>query len=131
MLSGDTNHNKTQFSWYPVAMLRGVLQRAAVAIVLMGALLAPFGTCLQRMHKAAHSCCSHASESRKTAQTNCCVASAPLPAVVVAPNLPGSAPMTAAQEFIFLDEFSSRSEFPSLAVIPPHSPPTVAFNFRI
>jgi hypothetical protein len=130
-LSGDTNHNKTQLLWYPVAMLRGVFQRAAVAIVLMGSMLTPFGNCLQRTHKTAHSCCSHASESHKTAQTNCCVASAPLSAVVVAPNLPGSAPMTAAQEFISLVEFSSRSEFPSLALIPPHSPPTGAFNLRI
>ena len=128
---GDLHHRKQEFPWYAETMLRGVFQRAAVAIVLMGSLLAPFGTCLQRTHKAAHSCCSHASESRKTAQTNCCIASAPLPAVVVAPNLPGSAPMTVAQEFISLDEFSSRSEFPILAVIPPHSPPTGAFNLRI
>jgi len=112
-------------------MLRGVFQRAAVAIVLMGALLAPFGTCMQRTHMGAHSCCSHASESRKTAQSNCCVASASLPAVVVAPNLPVSAPMTFAQEFISLDEFSSRNEFSILAVIPPHSPTTGAFNLRI
>ena len=112
-------------------MLRGVFQRAAVAIVLMGSLLAPFGNCLQRTHKTAHGCCAPASESNKTAQTNCCTASAPLPAVVVAPNLPGSAPMTVAQELISLDEFCSRSEFPRFAVIPPHSPPTGAFNLRI
>jgi hypothetical protein len=112
-------------------MLRGVFQRAAVAIVLMGLLLAPFGTCLQPAHKTAHGCCAPASESGKAAQTNCCTASAPLPAVVVAANLPGSAPMTVAQEFISLDEFSTRSEFPRLAVIPPHSPPAGAFNLRI
>src|ERR1035438_1130182 len=103
-------------------MLRGVYQRAAVAIVLMGSLLAPFGTCLQPTLKAAHSCCSHASRSNQSVRTNCCTASAPLPAVVVAANLPGSAPMAVAQEFISLDEFSSRSEFPRLTVIPPHSP---------
>jgi hypothetical protein len=112
-------------------MRNGVFQRAAVAIVLMGAMLAPFGICLQPTHKAAHSCCSQASKSSQSVRTNCCTASAPLPAVVVAPNLPGSAPMTVAQEFISLDEFSSRSEFPILAVIPPHSSPTGAFNLRI
>ena len=63
-------------------MRKGVFQRAAVAIVLMGSLLAPFGTCLQPAHKALHGCCAPASESGKTAQTNCCTASAPLPAVV-------------------------------------------------
>jgi hypothetical protein len=112
-------------------MLSGVYKRAAVAIVLMSSLLAPFGTCLQPAHKTAHSCCAPASESGKTAQTNCCTASAPLPAVVVATNLPGSAPMTVAQEFISLDEFSSRSEFPRFAVIPSHSPPPGAFILRI
>jgi hypothetical protein len=112
-------------------MLRGGFRRAAVAIVLMGSLLAPFGICLQPAQKSAHSCCSHTSKSNQSVRTNCCIASAPLPALVVATNLPGSAPMTIAQEFISLDEFSSRSEFPILAVIPPHSPPTGAFIFRI
>jgi hypothetical protein len=112
-------------------MLRGDFQRAAVAIVLMGSLLAPFGTCLQPAQKAAHSCCSHASRSNQSVRTNCCTASAPLPAVVVAATLPGSAPMTVAREFISLDEFSSRSEFPRFAVIPPHSPPMGAFILRI
>jgi hypothetical protein len=130
-LYGDINHNQTQFSWYPVAMLRGVFQRAVMAIVLMGSLLAPFGNCLQQTHKAAHSCCSQASESRNIAQPNCCIARAPLTAVLVATNLPGSAPMTVTQDFISTDELSLPSQFPILAVIPPHSPPTGAFNLRI
>jgi hypothetical protein len=112
-------------------MLQGVFQRAAVAILLMGSLLAPSGICLQPAHKAAHSCCSHASKSHQSVKTNCCTASAPLPAVVVAPNLPGSAPMTVAQEFVSSDELSVQSELTRLAVIPPLSPPTGAFNLRI
>jgi hypothetical protein len=112
-------------------MLRGAFQRAAVAIVLMATSLAPFGTCLQMKHKAAHSCCAPAADSSKTVQANCCTASAPLPAIVVAPNLPASAPMTVAQEFIASDELSSRREFPDFTVIPPHSPPPGAFNLRI
>jgi hypothetical protein len=111
--------------------LIGVFQRAAVAIVLMGSLLAPFGSCLQRTHNTRHGCCAPASESNKTADTNCCAASAPLPAIVVAPSLPGSAPMTVAPEFVSLDEFSSRSEFHVLALTPPQSPPTSAFILRI
>src|ERR1039458_7246375 len=112
-------------------MLYGVFQRAAVAILSMALLIAPFGTCLLRTHKTAHCCCSHASESNQTVRTNCCTASAPLQAVVVTPSLPGSAPMTATREFISLDELSSRSGFPGLAVISPHSPPVGAFNLRI
>src|ERR1017187_3407803 len=112
-------------------MLRGVFQRAAVAILLMGSLLAPSGICLQPAHKAAHSCCLHASKSHQSVRTNCCTASAPLPAIVVAPNLPGSAPMTVVRAFVSLNESASSSEFSVLSVIPPHSPPRGAFNLRI
>jgi hypothetical protein len=102
-----------------------------MAIVLMGSLLAPFGTCQQQTHKTAHSCCSQASQPSKTAQANCCVASAPLPAVVVAPNLPGSISIKVAQEFLSSDQLSSPSDFRVLAVTPPQSPPTGAFILRI
>lgn len=112
-------------------MLQGVFQRSAVTIVLMGALLAPFGICLQPMHKAAHSCCSHASESNQSAQTNCCTASTPLSAVVVAPLLSGSASLIVVRAFVPLGEPDSSSEFPVLSVIPLHSPPVGAFNLRI
>src|ERR1035437_2950373 len=113
------------------SMLSGVFQRAAVAILLMGSLLAPLGTCLQRTHKTGHSCCSHASESSKTARTNCCTASTPLPAVVAAPDLLGPAPLTVAQEFISSNEPSLSGELSISAVIPPQSPPAGAFNLRI
>jgi hypothetical protein len=112
-------------------MLRGVFQRAAVAIVLMGGLLAPNGICLERTHKSAHSCCAPAPGSSKIVQTDCCTARAPLPAVLVAPDLPVSASMSAAVDFIPVLEFSSRDGFPAAAVIPPLSPPTGAFNLRI
>jgi len=112
-------------------MLRGAFQRAAVAIVLMATSFAPFGTCLQMKHKAAHSCCAPASQSNKTIQANCCAAIAPQPAIVVAPNLPASAPMTVGQEFIASDTVSSLREFSAFAAIPPHSPPPGAFNLRI
>lgn len=112
-------------------MLIGVYQRAAVAIVLMGTMLAPIGICLQPTHKAAHSCCSHPSKSNQSVRTNCCTASAPLPAVVVTPKLSGVAPMTVARAFVSLNEPVSLSEFPVLSVIPPQSPPTGAFILRI
>jgi hypothetical protein len=117
--------------WYTAPMRRGLFQRAAVAIVLMGSLLAPLGICLQPAQKAAHSCCAHASRSSQSVKTNCCTASAPLPAIVVAVNLPGPAPMTIAQEFISLDEFSMQRELPRATVTPPHSPPPGAFVLRI
>jgi len=112
-------------------MRSGVFQRAAVAILLMGTLLVPMGICLQRTQNTAHSCCSHPSEPAKTAQKNCCIASAPLPAVVVTPDLPDAASIMVAQEFVSSDEPSFSSEFQRLSVIPPQSPPTGAFILRI
>jgi hypothetical protein len=112
-------------------MLKGSFQRAAMAILLMGTLLAPFGTCQQWMHKPAHSCCVPASAPGNTARTNCCKTSDPLPAAIVAPSLPRTASFTVAQQFAPSNEFSLPSEFPTLAVIPPHSPPSGAFILRI
>lgn len=128
---GDANHRGTLVPWYAVCMLRGVFQRAAVAIVLMGGLLAPNGICLQPTPHPAHSCCAPAPESTQFAQTECCTARAPLPAVVVAPDVPAPAPMSVAVNFVPVLEFSSRDGFPSAAIIPHLSPPTGAFNLRI
>src|SRR5208283_2683232 len=112
-------------------MLRGVFQRAAVAIVVMGGLLAPNGICLQRAHKSAHSCCAPAPGSCKTVQADCCTTRAPLPAVVVAPRLSAPVSMSGAPEFVPATELSSPGELLAVAVIPPLSPPTSAFNLRI
>src|ERR1039458_382494 len=108
-------------------MRRGIFQRAAVTIVLMGSLLAPNGICQQQAHKTAHDCCAPASESNQTAQTDCCKASAPLPAVIVAPSLSGPAQLSVVQVFLSSDELSSPRELPAMAVIPPLSPPAGAF----
>jgi len=112
-------------------MWKGVFQRATMAIVLIGALLAPLGTCLPLTHKAAHSCCSRASEPSKSVKNNCCTASAPLPAIVIARNLSGSIAATPAREFVSSDELASTNELPKLLLILPHSPPAGAFILRI
>jgi hypothetical protein len=112
-------------------MLRGVFQRAAVAILLMGGLLAPNGICLGRTYHAAHSCCAPAPESSKTVQADCCTARAPLSAIVVAPNLSGPVAMAVAQVFVPTTELSSPGHLLAAAVIPPQSPHTGAFSLRI
>lgn len=111
-------------------MSHGVLQRAAVAILLMGTLVAPSGICQQQTHKAAHDCCASASQSSASVQNDCCTARTNLPAVVV-PDRSGPAPLTVAHEFIGADKPSLASVFPALAVIPPPSPPTGASILRI
>jgi hypothetical protein len=112
-------------------MLEGSFLRATLAILLMASMLVPLGTCLQRIHKSAHSCCTSASVLDNPAQTNCCSARAPLPAVVVAPTLPAQASVDVEPEFIATSETTSAAAFSASALIPPHSPPPGAFILRI
>jgi len=117
------------------SMLKGVFQRAAVAILVMGSLVVPSGICLQQTHKAthkaAHSCCLPASESGKSATTNCCLAHATLPAIVVVSLLPNAVPPVAAHPFVAAISTSSSGALAALALVPPKSPPTGAFSLRI
>jgi hypothetical protein len=110
-------------------MLRGFLGRATVAIVLMGALLAPLGVCMHAPHRAAHSCC--APPASKTVQADCCTVRIPQPGIVVAPGLPNPAPVALAPEFALSNLPLFPREFEPVAIISPHSPPGGAFNLRI
>jgi len=128
---GDPRHRETSLLCYAQSMLRGVFQRAAVATLLMGAMLAPLGICLQPAQKMAHSCCAAASNGHSTLHRDCCTARAPLPAVVVAPNPPVSAAVTVASARVSANEASLPGDLPPLAIVPPQSPPTGAFILRI
>jgi hypothetical protein len=109
----------------------GIFQRVGLTVLLIGAMLMPFGTCPQMKHTTAHSCCAPASETGKTIKANCCVVREQQPAVVVVPSLPNSAPMAAAPELISTNVHSSSREVSVAVFIPPLSPPTGAFNLRI
>lgn len=102
-----------------------------MAIVLMGTMLAPFGTCLPGTLKSAHSCCKPASTPDNSAQTNCCTASTALPAVVVAQIIPAAAPLAVEPGFIFTNEISSAGAVSIPAIIPPQSSPPGGSILRI
>jgi len=112
-------------------MRSGFFQRAAVAILLMGALLAPFGVCLQPAQRTAHSCCSHASQPGNSARQNCCIVREQPPASVATPASTGTAPVILARAFFAASEISSPREVPAPAIVPPHSPPLRASILRI
>jgi hypothetical protein len=112
-------------------MRSGFPQRAAVAIVLMGALLAPFGVCLQRTQHTAHSCCAHASQTGRIAKPDCCTLREQSPTVPVAPASAGSAPMILVRAFFSTSELSSPREVLAAFIIPQHSPPGRASILRI
>jgi hypothetical protein len=112
-------------------MLLGMFQRATVAILLIGTLVAPAEICLQHAHKTGHACCISMSEPGATIHSNCCAVRPTLPAVVVAPAVTSSVTFSGAQEFISSSELSTPSELTVSAVIPPQSPPTGASILRI
>jgi hypothetical protein len=112
-------------------MRSGFYQRAAVAIFLMGALLAPFGMCLQPAPGAAHRCCQHARQKGNTAKQDCCIVRSETPAAIVAPAPTGSAPVVIERAFFAAGEISSPREVPAAALVPTHAPPGRTSILRI
>ncbi len=112
-------------------MKAGIFQRASLAIVLIGTMLMPFGTCLTVQHKTEHSCCAPAPDAGKSVQRNCCVVRDQLPAVVVATALPNTAAVAATPAADPHDVPIAPSESLIAVFIPPLSPPPGAFNLRI
>jgi len=111
-------------------MLQNSFQRAAMAILLIGLMIAPLGMCLQQSPKGAHSCCIHP-ESPHSLRANCCVFGTQLPATLVAPKQPGASPSHGVDKNAAYVETPSSGERPVVVVIPPLSPPTGAFILRI
>ena len=112
-------------------MLQGVFQRAVVAILLIGALVAPAQICLQHANKTGHACCAARSERGANLHSDCCLVRPTLPAVVVPPAVSASVAAPVTQEFVYSNGLSLPSEITVSAVIPPKSPPTGASILRI
>lgn len=110
-------------------MLRGSFQRAAMATLLTGLMIAPLGACLEQSTKDAHSCCMQP-ESSHSLRTNCCAVRTQLPATLAATTLPGANPSEAAHAYVVRMEAPATDKHPAVAVIPPLSPPTGAFILR-
>lgn len=128
---GDTDHRENSLPWYAEYMLRGSFQRAAMAILLIGLMIAPICVCLQQPHKSAHSCCMRQSESSPSLRADCCVVKAQLPATVVAPTLPGAQPLVLVEHIEALMAIPSMGHHAPAIAIPPLSPPPGAFILRI
>jgi len=111
-------------------MLRGTFQRAAMAIVLIGLMLAPLGFCLQRSTKDKHSCCMKQAAAH-ILRSDCCVVRTPLPATLARPTLPSASPSAAVYEYGACVKVAAPDEHPAIAPIPTLSPPPGAFPLRI
>ena len=112
-------------------MLRGISQRTAVAITLIGVVLLLSGmSLLPAPRSTAHSCCLHMSMPCGSSQASCCTAGPQIPPAAVTPAFPGLASIEVVQGFaLAIDRPASRDAVVT-AVIPSQSPPG-AFSLRI
>ena len=112
-------------------MLRGISQRTAVAVALMGVLLFSVGTCVLPAQHATHSCCSQMSMPCAPAKTNCCTASPQAPPAVVTAVFSGFTQMAATLVSLPASDSSVSRVGAIAAVLPSQSPPPGIFNLRI
>jgi hypothetical protein len=112
-------------------MLRGIGQRTAVAVTLMGVLLLSVGTCVLPAQHATHSCCMHMSMPCKSLSASCCTAGPQAPPATVTPIVTGFASMDVAQVFLPARDSSLSREAVGAPIMPPQSPPTGNFILRI
>ena len=111
-------------------MLRIHFQRAAIAILLVGMMIAPLGICLQPSPNKAHDCCMQM-EALPSLHTDCCVVRTQLPAILSAPTLADAVASSTMQGIPVRVETTASGERPPVTIIPPLSPPTGAFILRI
>jgi hypothetical protein len=112
-------------------MLRGVNQRTAIAITLMGVLLLSIGTCVIPAQSAAHSCCSHMGMPCPSVNAGCCAASPGTPTAVVTPAFPGLAPIDIAADFLPAGDSSVSRDAMIASILPSQSPPPGIYILRI
>jgi hypothetical protein len=111
-------------------MVRVSFQRVAIAVLLVGLMIAPFGICLQPSHNDGHSCCMQP-ETSHSLDANCCVVRTHLPAILSAPTMQAASLNAVGHEYGVVVEATIADEHTAVSVIPPHSPQTGAFILRI
>jgi hypothetical protein len=112
-------------------MLRGISQRTAVAITLMGVLLLSVGTCLVPAQHATHGCCMHVGMRCPGDKADCCKAGPPVPLATVTPLFAGFASTDMAEVFLSANNSFTLRGVAIAPAIPAQSPPAGTFSLRI
>ena len=113
-------------------MLRGISQRTAVVITLIGVVLLSSGMwVLPASHSTTHSCCLQMGMPCDSSQASCCTAGPQIPPAAVTPAFLGLASVDAVQGFpLAMDRPATRNAVTTV-VAPSQSPPSGAFSLRI
>jgi hypothetical protein len=112
-------------------MLRGISQRTAVAITLLGVLLLSVGTCVLPTQQATHRCCMQMSMPCESVNASCCTARPQVPPATVTPAFAGFASLDVAAEFLPANDSSLSREVVIALVAPSQSPPPGISILRI
>jgi len=112
-------------------MLRGLSQRTAIAVALMGVLLFSVGACVLPAQHATHSCCQYMSMPCAPANASCCTAGPQTPPAVVTATFSGTTQMAAAHVTLLAGDRSISRVGVIATVLPSQSPPPGIFNLRI
>jgi hypothetical protein len=111
-------------------MLRGISQRTAIAITLMGVLLLSVGTCVVPAQPATHRCCMHMSMPCED-KADCCKVSPQIPPATVTPLFSGFASINVTEGFLAARDSSMSRGDVIAPVVPSQSPPPGVFILRI
>jgi hypothetical protein len=111
--------------------MQSFFQRAAVVIMLIASLLAPYGRCQSPGRTISHECCVQDAAPKTSVTANCCIVRSQLPAVVGERRALGPAVMPIAAECVPSREpailFHANAAIPAAH----HSPPPGASVLRI
>jgi hypothetical protein len=111
-------------------MLRGIGQRTAVAITLVGVLLLSVATCVLPAQPTTHRCCMHMSMPCE-GKADCCKVSPQIPPATVTPLFSGFASNNVTEDFLSAASGSASREAAIAPVVPSQSSPPGIFILRI
>lgn len=104
-------------------MIRRALHRAAVAIVLMATVLAPYGSCRAQIRAAAHDCCPRAASHAPLVKQDCCVTRASFPAMITERAASNPTPLLPLHSFVAVTGLRAPADLvaamPAIAFSPP------------
>ena len=112
-------------------MKRGVNQRTAVAIALMGVLLFPVLMCMGPAQPVVHSCCLHMNMPAGDSARTCCTTNPQTPPAVVTSARSEMAGAFVTQVFVSGIEGAVPRESAVVSLVPAQSPPPGTFVLRI
>ena len=112
-------------------MTQGVLYRTGVAILMIIALLLPYGRCQSPIRATRHDCCVHQSTPAASVKASCCTVRSELPAIIEQRAVVSSNPLAIVASLLPATESAMQFEASSTTAAAHHSSPPGKSILRI